>query len=675
MENGTLIHLLDGDQVDEPRGWIDFTEELERNFEQRIVATQYPIEVTFHSGGYATLRELYLSGFCETVTYTVNFVCGSTFTVVRGSISVADIEWNLNKCEAKVKVQDDGYGARIFNNKDIKVFPTAEATKNGEAIEPVVHIDLEVYDPTEPEATYLTDTRKAYDWLECMEHCVGYITDGLLTVESDWYSALPEDERYCLVYGHELRVADGVSVAPQFSFTDLFANAWKKYNLWAYITRDLSGNPILKIEEDASTYTDTTAVSLPNQDDLVQSINTDLLYAKVEVGSDTYIKDEDGTYAMPFLTLQGFTKEEYHLEGTCNTDNNLDLVSSFIIDTNAIEDCAVNNNDEYDEDVFMIQYEPYTAKAVKGDYLIPGGPPFLYNEQLLNINVVNRWPLQASGVMHFDTDDVSFKATQYTNQHFFVPLDPQANTTYTSTEEQIKFSNDYDSGNFDPSNSWGNGTPQGNPVSEADSIYTAANTGFYQFEEPLIWAAYRVFNNPFGFDFTETIALTAKMIRYDSADVQVASQSVVFTHTNTGNSSLDLQTFYTDTAVFNTVLQAGDYVKFTFFFTYTVVGVVDLNTLSEILWSGCSVRTSFIASGGGTLVDTDPDEYRATRYEFKRYIPPSDWVNLRDDPTQQVQVATDDVEFRNMHALKVSRNIATGETEWECIANRDQTFK
>ena len=125
----------------------------------------------------------------------MDFHCqGSTYRVVRGVISLADIEWNLNRCTAKVKVQDDGYGARIFNNKDIGVFPTSEVTKNGDALTPVTAIDLEVFDPTAAFGTYLAQTRKAYDWLECMTDLVGYITDGELTVQSNWYDALPDDE-------------------------------------------------------------------------------------------------------------------------------------------------------------------------------------------------------------------------------------------------------------------------------------------------------------------------------------------------------------------------------------------------------------------------------------------------------------------------------------------------
>lgn len=681
MENGTLTHYIDGNGIDEPVGWEDFTEDLERNFDQRIIATTYPIEVTFTGGANETLRALYLENFCATVTYEVDFHCqGSTYRVVRGVISLADVEWNLNKCTAKVKVQDDGYGARIFNNKDIKVYPTANVTKNGLALTPVTPIALEVYDPTAAVGTYLADTRVAFDWLACMEHIVGYITDNELTAQSNWYDGLDDAERFALVYGHELRVADGSSLAPYYSFKDLFANAWKKYNLWAYVERSATGAPILRIETDADTYGTGTAIAMLKQDDLLQGIDTDLLYARVEIGSEKFIKDESSGYSLPYLPMQGFTREEYHLLGTCNTDAVLNLVSSFVIDNDVIEDSAINNSDDHDNEVFMIQYDQITNKAVKSTYLIPGGPPFLYNEALLNITVANRWRLQADGVVNFNEEDATFQATHYADQNPYSDTVGN-NTTVSSSDVQVQFSNDFSFGNFDNGNNYGNGTIPGNPVSQANSRYADPILGFYQFGNLLNWSVRRQFTIATG-GYTETIQITSRLRRFNSLNVQVSVQDVTTVHTITGDAGgsslvVDMTDSYSDLHTFSALLQPGDYVMIMQWYTYSILAdeLIAGVDFDFTLTTGTNFYTLFVATGGGVLVEADPDEYKATKYTFDRHSNTAEWIALRDDPTQNVIVATDSEALRTTYPLKVSRNIATGETAWETIADRNQPNK
>lgn len=676
MENGTLFHYLNGVQCEEPGGWADFTEGLERNFDQRIIATQYPIEVTFTGGAYSTLRELFLENFCTSVEYTVDYVCGPTYRVVRGIISLADVDpWNLNKCSATVKVQDDGYGARIFNNKDIKVYPTATLTKNSEALTPVTHIDLEVFNPSAAEGVYLADTRRAYDWMDCMEHTVQYITDGEVTAESQWYQDLPEDEKYALVYGRELRVADGASLAPQFSFEELFANAWKKYNLWAYITRDTSGNIVLRIEEEGDTYTSTLSVAMPDQDDLEQSIESDLLYERVEVGSETYIKDEDVEFSLPFLTLQGFVKEDIHFSGTCNTDSAFDLVSTFVIDTNVIEDSVIANNDEYDEDIFMIQYSPYQARATKGSYLIGGTNPFLYNEQLLNIKVLERFDLPGDLIIQSGPDDPAFQATDHQVQGFWDTGSVTSDVPVSSPNFDTRFQDDFTAPNFDTDNTWGNGTPPGTLVSAANSRYTAevGATGLYAFIYYVPWRSVRQIE-AYGSGYFDTARFFLRAERYNAANVLISSLLVEdelgTLSFSGGNYAPDQTSSLSGQFVF--YLQAGDYVKVIHSYYY-LASAFSASAQFTVL-ENAEFRTDFVAIGGGSI-DVDPDDYRATVYRFDRSCTASDWVNLRDTPIDMVSVATDASSFRNAHVLKASRHIATGETEWELIANRQQEFK
>jgi hypothetical protein len=197
-----LRHFIEGSSVEEPVGWGEFTEDIKRNYKLRLIGTEYPIDVTFIGGGYKFLFDLYEENPCAIVSYRVDQQCGDTWEVaLRAAIFLSDIEWNLDKCEAKVKPMDDGIGARINNNKGVDVYPTAEVTKSGEPLAPLTAIDLELFDPQAAVGTYLPDTRKVYDWKACLEQCVSYITDLNVTIVSDWYDSLPDNERWAVIDG------------------------------------------------------------------------------------------------------------------------------------------------------------------------------------------------------------------------------------------------------------------------------------------------------------------------------------------------------------------------------------------------------------------------------------------------------------------------------------------
>lgn len=684
MESGTLIHYIEGVEVERPKGELDFTEELTRNFDRRIIGPQYPITVTFKGGGYERLRTLFLEDFCTSVTYTVDFDCGETYRVVRGIISVADVVWNLNKCEAEVKVRDDGHGARIVNNAKLKVSPTGILTKNGLTLAPIAHKDIELFSS----ANVSQGTSRGYDWLECMSHLVSFITDNEVTVVSDWYDALPDSERYAIFYGREVRVGDGSSLAPSYSFEELWPELWKKYNLWAYVSRSTTGDPVLKIEQEPATYTSTTAKSYPDQDDLEQSVDTDRLFVNVEIGSETYIKNEDAVFPLPFLTTFGFTKESWGLSGTCNSDNSFNLVSEFIIDTNVIDDCRVGNNDEYDENIFLIQYTDATDVATMGQYLDPGSDPWLYNEQLLNVNVIARFPLPANIIFPFVSADISFLAELFqlgTPFNLYTVNPVVSGAVNTSSFVQTKYNNDYTAPNHDASNSWGNGTVQGTQVTQVNSRYTAQAQGVFVFHVHDIWSVQRQvgFSQPFIMNDIYTIRMRIR--RFNAANTLLQTIDEVNVHTQTfnypggGSNSISPTFTYEEDEDYTLYMGIGDYViastQYEIVSTISVGGVIGTNSADAFFSAaGSTIETTFSPIGGGDII-VNPDEYRATRYHFDRSCPASDWVSLRDNPIDMVRVATDQLSFRNAHVKKATRFIATGETEWELIANRAQQFK
>lgn len=673
---GEIIHRVNGVQVEDPVGWGDFEEELDRDYDRRIISSKYPAEVTFVGDGCALLRALYDDGLCNDVPYTADLECdGVTDRVIQGIIILSDIEWLFRSdcpMEAKVSVADDGVGARIINNIRVKVFPTADVTKNGEAITPATIRDIEFF----TNLNVSVGTSQGFDWLECMEHCVGYITDNAVGVVSDWYAALPNDQRYVLVNGHELRVPTGTPTAPEppsYSFDQLWGNMWRKYNLMAGVVR-VSDEPFLRIEPEAYWYGSGIVTGFEHQDNLVEKIDTDRLYASVEVGSQDYIKDQDAAYPYPAGLYASFVKEEFTIAGQCNTDQRLDLVSTFVIDTNVIYDVIQNNVEDYDEDVFMVQYIEATNDAKMVQYLEPGVGPWLYNEELLNSHVIPRFSFAGDLIVNVSIQNNAVVATHYATQLFYSNLSPSFGVTYTSATTQAQFSNDYTPPNLDPSNNWGNGTAPGTPVSQVNSRYTAQIAGAYQFVEQFTWQAYRKFSTVTG-TVSETIMDTMRMSRFDIANNLISTQDEVFSHpyfldTGFSQTNFDISQNFAEIGIFNVTMNVGDYVIIENFYTY-------LNVASEPLvydefqfkvLDVARISTSLLPTSGGTIT-MDGDLYRSTLYEFDRFVPLSEWVSLRGDPTQRVDVSPG-TEMISAHMYNAKRNIRTGACKWLLLTNR-----
>ena len=677
MESGTFTHYLDDSVIPEPNKTDEFIEELERSFDLRLIAVQYPNTVTFTGGGYRILRDIYEAGLCASMDYRCEFACGGrTYIVARGQINISDVTWNLNKCEADVKIADDGFGARINNNKSIKVSMKSPLSKNGAEIGACPSVDLEVFDPDDPEPDYLVDTAVTYDWLEAMNHIVRFITDDIITVESTWYDSLPESEKYVIAYGREVRLRDDTSEAPQVSFTDHFESLWKKYNLWAIVRRNDNGTPILDIVQDDDSYGGDVAKSFPWQDDLQQSVDLERMYSSVSVGDKDAVKDENGAYWLPFLPMMGFVNEQYYIEGTCNTDSELDLTSNYLYDTNNLGRVAIGS-DEFDKKILLIQYTPYNSRATKGDYLFPFNNPYLYNEQLLNLHIANRWRLQAAGVTSYDAQQANFNANTTALIPCPVYTSPNDTGSDADTEYVLQFDDDFTPPNyFDNDNAWGNGTPPGTPVSSADSRYTAPSVGYYVFSGGMSW---ELISSNVGAQAQGTVCqksgyLQIRVSRYNSGNTLISTDYYTSDEQN-------IPGIYSMTWTHATLMDANDYI-----IVYSRLWSTAVNTvcpgapfayyvLESRLYRKGFFGTVFVATGGGDITGSGPDEYRTVDLKFDRFIAIEDWVTLRDNPTRAIEVATDATSMRIGHASKVSRNILTGETNWELVANRNQTFK
>lgn len=650
----TFTHYIDGQVVSEPAGWDDFEQEIARDFDKRMVVVQYPSEATFNLGGYELLRSMFLESDCGIVTYEAYDECdGVRSLLVRANIILADCEWNLNRCSVKCSLVDDGIMARIDNNRKIPISPAAEDSKNATPIAGVVPIALKVF--YTHLGSYLNTPRAAYDWLECMQHAVRYMTDSNVTLVSSWYNSLPDNERWALLSGFQLRDAGTGPTATRITYTweSLFLEMAKTYNLWMVVQRDLDGNPFVVIEQEEALFSTNVAADFPWTDNLVQGVDRDQLWATVRVGVSEAIKNQAAVQSLPYLVLQGFSEELFHFEGVCNTDAELDLVREWGWDTNLIQ-AVIGGNTDHEELTFVVQYDRTTNEAFASDWFNTGGLPVLYNEAAMNINVLNRYPLPSNVGSFYAALDASFRARRtssgldFTYTGSSITVGPFAEAPFEATLS-------------DPG---GNYTP---------NSYTAPQQGYYVMRVERLWA---ITENTFPVLFPVPIQKRAfsriRIERRDAFAVLVDAWEFSSAPLLTQANLFSPPGTYEHIVNRGMVLNAGDVV--TVFFAFSTTSSGDPQALGSITardLPSSIFETTFVATGGGTLTNIDPNAARIITYTFDRFTPSTRWARILNDPSLAVRVAPDDV-LKLGHIAKATRNVLKGSTSYELICKRDQ---
>jgi hypothetical protein len=151
---------FNGTEVNDPINWDDFEENIVRDDTIKGLLPKYDIKLKFDGGAYDFLYTLKAStGYCNLVELRIDYKCGDNYeTVLNGYIPISDCRFNRNRCVVECQVIDDNYGARIFNNKNIKTELNTGKSKNGEDITVATEYDIQLFKPSD--GTYYGTTRK-----------------------------------------------------------------------------------------------------------------------------------------------------------------------------------------------------------------------------------------------------------------------------------------------------------------------------------------------------------------------------------------------------------------------------------------------------------------------------------------------------------------------------------
>ena len=636
--DGTITHYINGTQVEEPLGWSDFEEELDRDIKERLISVKYSSDLTFTGQGYAMLKEMYeQNGFCQIITYQALQDCaGTTNICARGVIILADAEWNLTRCEVAVPVIDDALGARVINNKAIPISPTADLTKNGLALTPVPTFAILLHDPQT--SSLLPDTRDAWDWWDAMNHAIAYITDNEVTLVSDWVGSLSDTEQYCLMDGYMLRTFTASTRRVVWTWEELFLDMAGRYNLWLSAERDSSGNPVLRIEPESYFLATGGGVQELDIQDLKRTVDADRLYAGVEIGSEEFIQQVLATpLSMPYIPLLTHGEERYSFSGVCNTSEQLDLKFKFVSDSNVIEDVLLNNNEDYEEKVFMIQYS--VPPAVGADRSTPwtfdfgAGVTTPYNEKILNGEILQRYYLQSPVGSNISAP------TPFSD--FIVGFGPSVPITALNTQSAY----------FTPF-----------------VTYTSTVTAFYYFEINFAW---RVISNlnyraGEGANFFLQGRIEYKVERFDSTATLIDTQTF-------GSNYFYQVGQYNIFFPLASVLNTGDYLVVSYRFMtsngyYEVDGSGPEN-YSPVITMSIREESYIIllfSNAGGYI--TGLGKGPILKYSFDRHLDLSTWLSLTSSPRNSLDISyTSDV-LTSGWVGNAKRNVSTGACTWEVIA-------
>lgn len=659
---------LNGNKVTDPINWNNFTEIIERDDVVKGLLPKYEAKLTFTGNGYKYIYEQYiLNGFCNIIELKVNQSCsGNTMEeVFVGNIFISDCRFNLNKYEVECSIEDNSFGARIRNNKSIKTAITGNLSKNGMSISPAQPTIVTLFNPAT--GSNISNTRKVFSWYESLKYLVAFMTDDLVGFESDFLASVPE---YTFVSGLELRTFNNVS--PFLSFDGAYSEISKKYPIGFTIIHD-GTKPVIKIEKREDLFKSPNSLVIPNIQDLIQYFNNELLYSNFKIGGPVASYDPLIHTLVPRQFI-GFQNEEYFLTGICNIDKTLDLTSTYILDSNIIQEITMNNiNKEWDNDVFILEINltgPGVGLATK--YTQVGASGYFYNGNFTNEKIANRNEFSGDAALYSGLDTSGFRA-EITNRPYSVfgnigfrdfqqadtpvgPSPPQP-PPQISPDIQAKFNDDFTSPNYNLGLNYSATTTW---------AYTAPLAGSYYFYTEIVLKIFQPANFlTLGINRKWRVRL--KLKQYDASNLVVAS----FT-----------ETFPSDTAYFGTGVgayhfinskyincQIGDYVKV---FVSLESEPINRNFASEIraLIDNSSIFKSLATtSGGGVVQAGSQNAYKASLFEFKNPLSNSEYKLLKQDLSKSVLLNHDGKSNKKGWLQKTSRNISTGEMDWLVVSD------
>jgi hypothetical protein len=612
--------LIDGADRGQPTNAEDFSVNIieDTTINTRIVS--FDNDLLFSGAVYEYLfNNLIDTGGCSLINIEVQYMCAGIWKrLTFGYIIVSECTFDLDKCQVKTKLYDNSFSSKINNNKSIPFPLNGILTKNLQSIVPPIQRKVVLFNPATGAYQYSCYGVSIYD---AFKHLISCMSDNLVDFDSNLFAFdFTADGNFDLVTTG-LSIINETRDPAVVSFENLYTALNRKLRLGMVIETQANGRPLIRIEPATYFIQQGAVVNLYDQPNIQLKFDVASQYASINFGSKPFLEQHEcnnGETACTFFqdSFRGFKEETFGMIGECNISSVLNLSSQNIVfDTNVIEDTYVHNNENYNNDTFVIQ--SFWDVSLNQGYARQFDPyqidQTVYNGDYTNQSVSNNWVggIPNSIYSYLDVfDPNSTQVTAYANasplQEFNIPFSlfqPFVSYYLPGVRGYLTFGNEI----LDPNNNF-------NGVN-----YTVPYTGTYTFNVTVILS-----NADLG--YIEMVRSTSGGILIDNAN------SVTYT-------PVDLTTMIMNTT-WNTVCNQGDIINVNVFAKiFNSIGgdVVIENTFN---YFSETFTTQFNAFGDpfpNSLQIVDPNSIKRFVYSFERPLRMEEIENILDNTSRPIK--------------------------------------
>jgi len=626
MNTSKYQFYLDGILYSDPVGWPSWVASIKRDQDIGGITSTTDGNFTFTGDAYTYLYNQRKQGYCAIIDVLIMESCGrnGSFEVAyKGFIFLSDVEFNITKCTASCTLEDDSYFSRIDNNKSIECYVNAGKSKNGVDIDIPSEWTVSMFDPCTGTATGLPDP-VTYRLHDVVRYLIDFLTDATVGFRSTVLDIGGEFEGMMLTNGLLIRDPASTDKSIIFRYDSVMRNIRNLCNL-SFTIENIGTGPVFVLEKTEDTYGSATLFTFDNVYEVIRKIDQSRNIAAVELGSEDIIESTGcgsgtGDPAFPDqINLVGCKSEQFAVTGVCNIDSVKDLTTDWVISSNVVEQIHILGADSWDGNIVLIHCENldsinFTADAIQGD-VFGTTLPVYYNSNFYNAKVVERHfsGIPSSLVKYLSAPVVGFKAISAPGVTF---TNPGYSTGAYWEHPQWAFPIDYGTDGYDLSNDWGNGTTQGNFITnQTDSLFTSPFDNMYRFK----------FNFSFIATPPGTILLGPTMIatfeKWDPTNLILLASYVTtqFFPANQSLSGLSLQS----PLIF---LGSGEIMRLRVQFTYSWP-LEDYSTSIELMTTGTQ---------GGEFQVFNTEDYIADNYHFSVPLSLYQFNQIKNSPISKI---------------------------------------
>lgn len=579
---------------------------------ENVLRKKTESSLTFTGEAYQYLESKF-TDICASTNIKVFASDGSLF--IEGTIYAFMCTFNLSRGECETQIKDTSWSSllvdRANNEMNLRSIKSYDCSIN---ISKLLPESIDFFDIN---GVYTYTGKRGFDVLKILQKQVEFYTNGQMTLTSSYLTA----NKYCLFNGKAL-----IPLSPLYYFSISFQKLYEQLRklLGLYIVID-GTNIILEQENTSFVFDSSTILTIHEiQNDSIIKIDESRQITSVTVGSTTLVNEEDKINSDEFLALDNRWTEQQFSNCTCPSfgDNDLDLVTEFIIDSDTILDTLINgkNGDKF----FLIKINDSSPTLAEKTAVIPTDVWF-YNNELRNQFQLDNWQRYISSCIYLARgNDATFEAIGSDDPNDL----GKANIIIagsTNCDILLQYP-DYISDPFNRFQQEINGTVcNTSPINVPYTSYTVLQESFYAFESArtLAWISDNPGTLSISFliqvweDSTQAVLLYQYISNYNATAV-----------TSGGQIAIDMDV--TTDALF---LSPGNYVVTRFIFITTGMSI------GGVLYSGYFRSADAVLA---CLDNLNPDNAFPYVIEFDKVLCNAEFDYMEENKTGIIELAGND---------------------------------